>query len=255
MRYALARFKRLVFPEDRVEHKAGGSVEHKHDSEARFWKEELDNYVRWYLGEIPAMYTTASPTHEQKVFAPNVKDSAILTWHALHQEVKYLFDLQLDREAFRGKRLLDVGCGPIPSATCFEGSDLYSLDPLLDRYLAIGFPLHYYGNTKFVRGFSEQIPIADDFFDAVVSVNALDHVDDFEKTAAEIVRVLKNDGEIVLHLHYHQPMQNEPLELNDERVRGAFREIRNFRKIAESHEKMGYRCPDDELFTLWTNRG
>lgn len=229
------------------------TVEHKHDSETRFWKYEIDNYIHWYNGEL-ILYETPSPTEEQKIAAPNLKDSAILTWHALHQEAKYLYDLKLTSDAFLGKRILDLGCGPIASATCFVGADLYCLDPLLGRYLNLGFPFHYYGNVKFVQGFSEQMPLEDHFFDAVISVNSLDHVDDFEKTAAEIIRVLKKDGEVHFHLHYHRPEQNEPIELNDDRVRRAFSGIHNFRKVGESRRKLGSTCADDEIYTLWTNR-
>ena len=141
----------------------------------------------------------------------------------------------------------------MPSATCFEGADLYCLDPLLDKYLSVGFPIHLYGDVKFIHGYSEAIPVADNFFDAVLSVNALDHVDDFEVTASEIKRVLKNDGLLVFHLHYHPPTQNEPLELSDDRVSKAFSGIKGFKKTGESKEKFGYECAADESYTLWSN--
>ena len=35
------------------------------------------------------------------------------------------------------------------------------------------------------------MPFEDGFFDAVISVNAIDHVNDFAETAKEIKRVLK----------------------------------------------------------------
>jgi SAM-dependent methyltransferase len=228
-------------------------VETKQDSETRFWHEQIDDYIKWYNGEIQSIYETPAPKPAEKIKAPNLKDSAILTLHRLHQEVKYLYDLKLSKDAFKGKRIMDIGAGPMPSATCFEGADLYCLEPLIDRYLKIGFPIHYYGNVKFVHSPSEQIPIEDNFFDAIISVNALDHVDDFEKTAKEIGRVLKPGGSVVFHLHYHLPTQNEPLELNDKRVTDAFSMIGNLRKVSESKEKMGYQCSDDELYTLWTN--
>lgn len=225
----------------------------KQDSEADFWRREIDEYIKWYNGE-KELYETAVPRAEEKVRASNLRDSAILTWHKLHQEKKYLNDLKAPKNYFDGKKLLDIGAGPIPSATCFVGADLYSLDPLIDRYASLGFPLHYYGNTKFVRAFSEHIPMPDHVFDAIISANALDHVDDFEKTAIEIQRVLKPSGTVLFHLHYHLATQNEPLELNDERVQRAFNSIKDFHKESESKEKMGYRCKEGESFTLWSNR-
>jgi SAM-dependent methyltransferase len=75
------------------------------------------------------------------------------------------------------------------------------------------------------------MPFENHFFDAVISVNAIDHVDDFFKTASEIIRVLKPNGKIRLHVHYHIKTQTEPLELNDTIVENAFRGIQNFKKI------------------------
>ena len=141
--------------------------------------------------------------------------SSILTWHKLHQEVKYLQDLALAKDAFHGMRLLDVGAGPMASATCFKGADLYCLEPLLPRYLDAGFPIHYY-NARFVCARSEAIPVADGFFDAVISVNAIDHVDDIAESAAEIKRVLKPGGLFRMHVHYHLATTCEPLAFTDE---------------------------------------
>jgi ubiquinone/menaquinone biosynthesis C-methylase UbiE len=39
-------------------------------------------------------------------------------------------------------------------------------------------------------GGAGQIPFPDAYFDVVCSLNSLDHVDDFDKVAAEIIRVL-----------------------------------------------------------------
>ncbi|MDF2433979.1 MAG: hypothetical protein JWP44_3610, partial [Mucilaginibacter sp.] len=225
----------------------------KHASETKFWEDELERYNQWYKGQLAEMYSTISPSESEKVLARNPTHAAILTWHKMHQEIKYLKDLKLDKDTFKGKKLLDVGCGPMPSATCFEQADLYCLDPLLDKYLSVGFPIHLYGDVKFICGYSENIPVEDKFFDAILSVNALDHVDDFENTAAEIKRVLKDDGLVIFHIHYHPPTQNEPLELNDKRVLDAFSGVRNFRKLSESKDKFGYRCAEDESYALWSN--
>jgi SAM-dependent methyltransferase len=225
----------------------------KHQSETRFWKDELERYNEWYDGELKEMYATPGPTDAEKVKAHDATHASILTWHKKHQEVKYLKDLNLDNLAFAGKRILDVGCGPMPSATCFAGADLFCLDPLIDKYLVVGFPIHLYGNVKFVQGYSESIPVENDFFDVVLSVNALDHVDDFEASATDIKRVLKDDGWVIFHLHFHPPTQNEPLELSDERVSKAFSGIKNFRKISESKDKFGYRCEENESYSLWSN--
>ena len=47
---------------------------------------------------------------------------------------------------------------------------------------------------RYVAGRSERIPLPNGYFDFVSCLNALDHVDSFDRTNAEIERVTKNGG-------------------------------------------------------------
>jgi SAM-dependent methyltransferase len=229
-------------------------VKGKNDSELEFWKNELKLYIKWYLGEVDTLYGETHPSEEQKIKGQTIKDSAILTWGKIHQEAKYLQDLNLPKDAFTGMRLLDIGSGPIPSALAFENCTLYCLEPLLPGYLALGFPIHYYERVKFIHAPSENIPYTDHYFDAIISVNALDHIDDFHRTTLEIKRVLKLNGKIRFHLHYHAPKPLEPIELNDQIIIESFKWCPNFRKIIESKKKRGAELPQgEEVYTVWSN--
>jgi SAM-dependent methyltransferase len=224
----------------------------KNEAEVDFWKKSIDDFVRWYNGEIE-LYETPSPKENEKINTNNIQHSAILTWMKLHQEVKYLLDLQLEKNAFRGQKLLDIGSGGIPSALVFQDCELYALDPLWGRYVSAGYPLHYYERIKFVNAASEEMPLPDHFFDAIISVNAIDHVNDFQKTALEIKRVLKEGGKLRMHIHYHLATVPEPIELNDKIVGSTFSWCKNFKKLNESNRKTGYTAPEGEFFTLWSN--
>jgi len=237
----------------RVPYDPYANMSTKYKAEAEFWRTEIGRYESWYRGTLPVFYGTPSPRPEQRVAATTPPHEAILTWAELHQKPKYIEDLELPIDAFNGTRVLDVGAGPIPSGSVFQACELYCLDPLLDHYLQAGFPLHYYGDVRFVHGFAEKMPLADAMFDAVISVNALDHVDDFEAAAREIGRVLKPEGRLRIHLHYHSATANEPLELNDERVDSAFSWCPNFHKINESDAKFGGTAAQGEKYTLWSN--
>jgi ubiquinone/menaquinone biosynthesis C-methylase UbiE len=230
------------------------NVKRKNDGELEFWKNSIALYIKWYLGEIDELYGETHPSAAQKIKGFNLTDSAILTWGKIHQEAKYLQDLALPRESFSGMRLLDIGSGPIPSARAFDNCALYCLDPLLPSYLAIGFPIHYYERVKFVHACSEDIPFPNNYFDAIISVNALDHVDNFEKTTLEIRRVLKPGGKIRFHLHYHAPTKLEPIELSDSKIIDSFGWCPNFKKISESKKKHGTELQQGEgIYTLWSN--
>jgi ubiquinone/menaquinone biosynthesis C-methylase UbiE len=227
----------------------------KYRAEIAFWRRTLKDYKAWYNGDLPVLYGEPTPTNSQRIteFSPDF--NAIVTWENAHQRKKYLEDLQLSPDVFRGMTLLDIGCGPHPSAQAFSDCQIYCLDPLLPLYMEAGFPIHIYEDrVRFVCGFSERMPLPDRFFDAVISVNAIDHVDDFFATAREITRVLKAGGLLRFHIHYHPKTTAEPLELNDNIVQEAFKGIKGFRKLAESKNKRGSTVKKDiEMYTLWSN--
>jgi len=225
----------------------------KESAEANFWQHELDRYVDWYNGKIHELYGAKNPNTKQKIKVRNVKDSAVLTWLELHQKPKYSKDLGLSHDAFNGKRLLDVGAGPFPSGMVFKGSQLFCLDPLYAEYLSYGYPIHYYPGVSFINSPAEDMPIEDNYFDAVIAVNAIDHVNDFGKTAKEIGRVLKPEGMFAMHVHYHKATVAEPLELNDEVFLKHYGWVIGLKKVKESHKKTGWEVGGDELYVIWRN--
>ena len=110
------------------------------------------------------LYGHPSPIHN-KINEATPEISAILTFFETHQKPKYLKDLMLNENDFIGMKVLDIGSGPFPSSLCFSGCEVYSLDPLFDRYISAGFPIHCYeSRARFVQAKAEAIPIKDAFF-------------------------------------------------------------------------------------------
>jgi len=227
----------------------------KYSYEYLHWQKSFLNYQKWYAGELKTLWGENSPEEKHKIKNYANEFNAILTWQKLHQKPKYLEDLQLDKNVFSGLTILDIGSGPHPSALAFENCKVYCLDPLLPEYLKIGFPFHLYEDRlKFTYGHSEKMPFNDNFFDAVISVNAIDHVDDFFKTSKEMERVLKPGGKLRMHIHYHKKTATEPLELNDPIVKDSFNWCVGLKKIAESRRKKGHNLTTKgESYCLWSN--
>ena len=226
----------------------------KADAELEFWKKEIDNYIKWYKGK-KTLYGLSPPSEDEKYHVQTLSHSAILTWWECYQKLKYLHDLNLNKNAFVGLKLLDIGSGPMPSALAFEDCEVYALDPLIGDYVKIGFPLHYYERCRFISSGAELIPCEDHSIDAVISVNAIDHVDDFFKSAIEIKRILSKNGLFRMHVHYHSKTIEEPIELSDEVFWDAFHWCNNLRKLSESDTKdMGNtKCQFGEKYVLWSN--
>jgi SAM-dependent methyltransferase len=225
----------------------------KQKIEAQFWQNEIQNYIYWYNGVLKHLYFTPSPSPSQKSKCDNLIHSAILTWTELHQKPKYLNDLQLRCDIFKNKKVLDVGSGPIPSATCFDECILYCLDPLHSEYKSFGFPQSIYKNVNFIESRIENTPIEDDFFDAIISVNAIDHVDDLYKTAKELRRIAKPDVLFAMHVHYHLPTVFEPIEINDKLFIELFGWVKNLHIVCKSQQNFSCKINDSEQFVLWSN--
>ncbi|SFM01776.1 class I SAM-dependent methyltransferase [Methylobacterium pseudosasicola] len=115
----------------------------------------------------------------------------------------------LDQAFYAGKRVLDVGCGPVGSLEwATESVERVGLDPLADSYVKLNRGLH---KMCYVAAPSENIPFPNGRFDVVTMFNALDHVEDVDRTVAELKRVCAPGGTILLIVEInHPPTVTEP---------------------------------------------
>jgi SAM-dependent methyltransferase len=190
----------------------------KHRSELRFWK----NLIR---GEY--------------------KGRLINDWY----EPLYTEVYGLSREDYKGKRVLDIGCGPLG---ILEWADVTArrvgLDPLVPRYLKLGAARH---KMEYVASRSENIPFPDGYFDFVTSLNSLDHVDNLDRTISEIKRVVKEGGCFLLSVEInHPPTSTEPITIDDLALRKfgpEFEVLSEFRvgtpQDHNGHRAVRMRCP------------
>ncbi len=160
----------------------------------------------------------------------------------------------MERSAFEGKVILDIGCGPFLSALAFKNCLVYGLDPLIYKYAAAGFPLHTYEERgRFINVPSECIPVEDNFFDVIMSVNAIDHVNNFQRTADEIKRVMKPNGKFIMHVHYHRPYKTEPIAIDDDMFKKTYSFVNGLRKVKQTKQKVGHELNNEEWYVIWSN--
>ena len=156
-----------------------------------------------------------------------------------------LFDLRLDD--YRGRRILDVGCGPRGSLEWAEGaSERVGLDPLVASYKAFGIDRH---KMSYVEAPSEAIPFADAYFDTVTSFNSLDHVDHLEQTLGEIGRVLRPGGRFLLIVEInHRPTPTEPVSIQHDALKA---------RLHGDYDVLSWRCyplpPDHQIYAAVRN--
>lgn len=138
--------------------------------------------------------------------------------------LRYKKDLYLEDNSFKGKKVLDIGCGPHGGLIGFTDCDKYGVDHLIEEYKKIGYPLDKHG-IIYYQATSEKLPFPDSYFDVVVCVNALDHFDSLKETIKEISRVLKKRGKFIGQINFHiKSTVTEPIVLDHKMLIGILLE-------------------------------
>lgn len=119
-----------------------------------------------------------------------------------HYEYFFTQHFGLDLNFFKGKTVVDLGCGPRGSLEWLAPhADCIGIDPLAKQYLAMQqAPLQ----MQMLEGVGENIPLPSASVDVLSTFNSLDHVDDLSATLAEIYRVLKPGGTLLVIADIHQ---------------------------------------------------
>ena len=137
--------------------------------------------------------------------------------HNAHYQYFYTSHFAIDPGEYRGRSILDIGCGPCGSLEWADNTkERVGLDPLVNRYQKLGIGAH---RMRYVCASSEKIPFPEEYFDFVASFNSLDHVDNVDKTLSEITRVLKRNGTFLLITEInHPPTPTEPHTLTEKLI-------------------------------------
>jgi ubiquinone/menaquinone biosynthesis C-methylase UbiE len=110
---------------------------------------------------------------------------------------------------YDGKRVLDVGCGPRGTLEWMSSAaERVGLDPLVGAYRELGIDAHA---MTYVEAGAEAIPFKAEHFDVVICFNALDHVDDLERSIGELTRIACEGATLLLITEvHHEPTPTEP---------------------------------------------
>lgn len=114
-----------------------------------------------------------------------------------------------------GKRLMDLGCGPIgiikgiaeyeDGAVLDRMQGLFGVDPLMDTYENYGL-IKPHEKIHLIKAKGEDVPLESKSFDYIFSSNAIDHCEFPEKVIAEAARLTKPDGLFCPSVHVLFPI-------------------------------------------------
>lgn len=157
----------------------------------------------------------------REFLARDLADAPRLAAHAAGYAYFFTDFFGLAPPDYAGRRLLDIGCGPLGTLEWAHlARERVGLDPLADQYRDLVAHTHA---MSYCHAPAEAIPYPDGYFDSVSLFNSLDHVDDVDRAIAEAKRVTKADGRLLLIVEIdHPPTATEPHRL-DRRIVDRFR--------------------------------
>jgi len=99
--------------------------------------------------------------------------------------------------SIKGKKILDVGCGYgwLYEIINKEGGFYYGLDK---NFESVNTARNLWEKGNFDIGTSENIPYKDNFFDILITIDTIEHMENIKKSFEEFYRVLKKDGFLFL---------------------------------------------------------
>ncbi|MDZ4844932.1 MAG: class I SAM-dependent methyltransferase [Chitinophagales bacterium] len=128
-------------------------------------------------------------------------------YHNINHIVRFLNEAKKNLPA--GKlSFIDIGGGAAPYYILFK--------EMIKDYTVVDvenvLPKEDDRNITFIKSFAEELPIADNSFDVVLSNQVFEHVQSPEKSAAESFRILKKGGFILGSVPHVSPIHLEPYD-------------------------------------------
>jgi SAM-dependent methyltransferase len=125
-----------------------------------------------------------------------------------------------DDSFLRGKIVADFGCGPRGSLCWARPARLrIGIDVLADQYARFNIREQ---DMCYVNSSESWIPLPTRYVDVMFTLNAIDHVDNFEQMCCEILRVIVPGGAFYGSFNLEEPATVcEPQTLTEEKVRRA----------------------------------
>ncbi len=113
----------------------------------------------------------------------------------------------------KGIKVLDIGFGagfPLTELAMRLGkkSKIYGINPWESAVNRAKKKIEFYNikNIEIIQGVAEEIPLAENTIDLIVSNNGLNNVEDLDKSLSECARIIKNGGQFIQTMNLKDTM-------------------------------------------------
>lgn len=210
---------------------------HDADAELRWWLDVWDRDLR------------AGGLFGARVLELCGDDEAAATyvgrrWQQARAEVRrVLEEAEIEDSAFfDDKVVVDIGPGPVGFPDACPARTSIAIEPLAPRLAANGLLLD--GSAAiYLAVHAEGIPLLDASVDVVNARNSLDHVEDPAGAIAEVRRILRAGGTLILNVdvdHGATPTEPHSFTTDDVRALVSGFEVERERALADPHGHEGH---------------
>ena len=126
-----------------------------------------------------------------------------------------------DQYFLKDKIIADFGCGPRGSLKWVNSAKIkIGIDVLVEKYTDNFTSNIISHDMVYVQSTENVIPIPSNYIDILFTLNAMDHVDNFDIMSKEIIRIIKPNGEFIASFNLNEPVTEcEPLTLTEDIIK------------------------------------
>lgn len=196
-------------------------TKYKDRSELSFWTDHWDKHIR-------EGHLWGENSLELSGDAEVAAEYADRRWQQARAEVnRVLQEAKIeDKNFFDDKVVLDIGpgCVGFPDAVSVPAKQSFGVDPIAEAYRDAELLLE--SDAIYLNTPAERIPLLSATVDVVVCRNSLDHVDKPTTVVAEIHRLLRPGGTLILNVDLDHPASpTEPHEISIETLRSWLKDF------------------------------
>lgn len=127
----------------------------------------------------------------------NVSNPDYLVYLSFHRELKAAV------QKYAKGKVLDIGCGNKPYESWFKGK--------VEKYIGCDI-VQSSSNKVDVLCLANKIPLENNYFDTVLSTQAIEHIEDYQGMIEEAFRLLKSGGCFILSGPFYWHLHEEPYD-------------------------------------------